>query len=160
MSVVRLRLPSWDVVNKQGQRWILAGITPAWTIHLHLLYTSYSSQHSAQHERQMFNDKFSIQRTEVQDCQQLLQLSWPFHSNCISPAMLGIPTTCLLHTDPVHMWKGSVLHQSRDKLHIRCLSKGSLIQETWVHNEHPCKYFLVKFLWLSKSQNTLVALQP
>jgi hypothetical protein len=102
MSVVRLSLPSWDMVNKQGQRWILAGITPAWTIHLHLLYTSYSSQHSAQHERQMFNDKFSIHRTEVQDCQQLLQLSWPFHSNCISHAMLVIPTTCLLHTDPVH----------------------------------------------------------
>jgi hypothetical protein len=147
------------MVNKQGQRYSGRHNTCldyTFALAVHLLFLPTFSRTWKTDVQWMF----SIHRTEVQDCQQLLQLSWPLHSNCISPAMLGIPTTCLLHTDPVHMLEGSVLHQSRDKLHVHCLSKGSLIQATWVHNEHPSKYFLVKTLWLSKSQNTLDALQP
>jgi hypothetical protein len=83
ISVVRLTLPSWDIVNKQGQTWI-PGITAARTIRLHLLCLLVL-QKSAQHE----SSTTILTFTEQKCYWHLLQLA-PFHSNSIFPAMLDL----------------------------------------------------------------------
>ncbi len=122
ISVVRLTLPSWDIVNKQGQRWI-PGITAARTIHLQLLCLLVL-QKSAQHE----SSKTSLAFTEQKCCQHLLQLAL-FHSNSISPAMLDLlQHACCIQIQCIGGKAPSSI-QSRDKLHICCLNKCSFAQK-------------------------------
>ncbi len=119
---IRLTLPSWDIVNKQGQRWI-PGITAARTIHLHLLCLLVL-QKSAQHE----SSNTSLEFTEQKCCRHLLQLA-PFYSNSISPAMLDLLQRACCIQIPCIGGKAPLSIQSRDKLHTCCLNKCSFSQK-------------------------------
>ncbi len=122
ISVVRLTLPSWDIVNKQGQRWI-PGITTARTIHLHLLCLLVL-QKSAHHE----SSKTSWAFTEQKCCRHSLQLA-PFYSNSISPAMLDLlQHACCIQIQCIGGKAPSSI-QNRDKLHTCCLNKCSFAQK-------------------------------
>jgi hypothetical protein len=137
ISVVRLTLPSWDIVNKQGQRWI-PGITAARTIHLHLLCLLVL-QKSAQHE----SSKTSLAFTEQKCCRHLLQLA-PLYSNSISPAMLDLLQRACCIQIPCIGGKAPLSIQSRDKLHTCCLNKCSFAQKDICEYVH-CQGELLRF---------------